>query len=145
MSSDNQVIDILTDKEILIAEYQAAQGSAQHHDQLVWAITSILWGSSLVLLGFVLGMLGRPDLRLPITFVVINAIVLTIYLWKCVRQLRDVKIHKYRRCIAIEEQLGMQQHRTLQYSAGEQTRGYSIVMSLFLALWFVSVALVWAP
>ena len=41
------------EREVLLVEYQAAQSSAQHHDQLVWTVTSIVWGSNLVLLGVI--------------------------------------------------------------------------------------------
>ena len=41
------------DKEVLLVEYQAAQESAQHHDNLVWTVTALIWGGMLVLLEMV--------------------------------------------------------------------------------------------
>jgi hypothetical protein len=129
--------------EVLLVEYQAAQASAQHHDQLVWTITSILWGSSLVLFGLAVGALGSSNLRIPVTIVAVVAMALTVYLWLCVRQLRGVKVHKYKRCLAIERELGMKQHSTLQYAAGSQTLWYSVIMVVFLALWVSLVVWAW--
>ena len=48
-------------REVLLGEYQMAQDSAQHHDILVWNITSLNWIGSAVLMGFVLsGIDGHP-------------------------------------------------------------------------------------
>jgi hypothetical protein len=129
--------------ETLLTEYQAAQDSAQHHDQLVWTITSILWASSLLLFGLAVAAIDRTDLRVPVTAVAFVAMALTVYLWMCVRQLRRVKVHKYKRCLAIEKALGMEQHSTLEYAAGSQTRWYTVIMLLFLALWVSLVVWIW--
>ena len=37
--------------KLRIAEYKATQDSAQHHDNLLWYVSSIVWGGNLVLLG----------------------------------------------------------------------------------------------
>jgi len=40
------------DKEVLLVEYQAAQESAQHHDNLIWTVTALIWGGMFVLFWF---------------------------------------------------------------------------------------------
>jgi hypothetical protein len=40
--------------QILLTEYNAAQSSAEHHDRLVWTVSSILWAGSLALMGIIL-------------------------------------------------------------------------------------------
>lgn len=135
--------EVLPERDALLVEYQAAQDSAQHHDQLVWSITSILWASSLILFGLVLTAMGHHGLEWPLTSTAILAIILTIYLWECVRQLRAVKVQKYRRCVKIEKELRMKQHSGLQYASGSQTAGYSWVMSVFLLLWLVLIVFIW--
>lgn len=80
---------VTPDRDALLVEYQAAQDSAQHHDLLVWNITSILWASSLVLLGLVLTAMRQSGLEWLLTSAGFIAIVLTVYLWQCARQLRD--------------------------------------------------------
>jgi hypothetical protein len=134
-----------SNREALLVEYQASQDSAQHHDQLVWSITSILWASSLVLLGLVLTAMRQPGLQCPLTIVGSLAIVLNLYLWLCAWQMRNVKVQKYRRCVAIEKQLGLVQHTELHYPRGIQTAGYAVVMILFLVVWAVVIAFVWMP
>lgn len=39
-------------REALLVEYQKTQDSAQHHDVLVWSITSLNWIGSALLMGF---------------------------------------------------------------------------------------------
>jgi hypothetical protein len=130
-------------RDILLCEYQAAQDSAQHHDGLVWSITSILWASSLVLMGFVLSAIGQPELRAAITLVGFVAVLLIFVLWGFARQLRSVKVQKYRRCIALERQLGMEQHSHLEYSAGSQTAWYTVIMIAFVLIWLALMFFAW--
>ena len=140
---DDEANHAREEREALLVEYGAAQDSAQHHDGLVWSITSILWGSSLILLGLVVSAMHQSGLRIALTCAAVIAIALTSFLWLCARQLRAVKVQKYRRCIELERQLGMKQHSTLRYSAGVQTKLYAVVMALFLAVWCVVIVLVW--
>jgi len=135
--------NVQPDRDSLLVEYQAAQDSAQHHDQLVWNITSILWASSLILLGLVLTAIGESGLEWPLTCTGLLAITLTFYLWRCVRQLRALKVQKYKRCVEIEKKLGLQQHSALKYPSGSQTTGYSLVMIFFLSLWVILTLFVW--
>lgn len=134
---------VIPDRDVLLVEYQAAQDSAHHHDQLVWSITSILWASTLLLFGLVVAASRQPDLELPLTATAVLAVILTIYLWRCVRQLRAFKVQKYKRCVMIEGELGMEQHSKIQYPSGSQTTGYSLVMSVFLFLWLLLIVLIW--
>ena len=131
------------ERDSLLCEYQAAQDSAQHHDALVWNITSILWASSLVLMGFVVSAIGQPKLRVVVTLVGFVAVLLTLVLWGFVRQLRGVKVQKYRRCIALEKQLGMELHSSLKYSAGSQTTWYTVMMIVFVCVWLALVLFAW--
>jgi len=121
----------------LLVEYQAAQDSAQHHDTLIWSITSVVWGASLLMLGFLLGQTSNPSLKYIVVLLSALGILLNVMVWKYTYQLAKVKIHKYTRCKTIEEQLGLQQHSTLQYPTGRYKKWYSIVMVLFIIVWIV--------
>jgi VanZ family protein len=123
--------------DFLLIEYQAAQDSAQHHDTLIWSITSVVWGASLLMLVFLLGQTPNPSFKYIVAFLSVLGILLNIMVWKYTYQLSKVKIHKYDRCKAIEKQLGLKQHTTLQYPAGRYKKWYSIVMVLFILLWIV--------
>jgi hypothetical protein len=84
--------------EALLVEYQSAQDSAQHHDNLVWTTTGIIWGSSLILLGFVITSLNTPPLKLVITASSILGLLLCIYVWLAALQFASVRNQKYSRC-----------------------------------------------
>jgi len=40
-------------ERFLLLEYTQAQESAQYHDSLTWEVTSIIWGASTLLIGFI--------------------------------------------------------------------------------------------
>jgi len=65
--------------DALLVEYQAAQGSAEHHDNLVWTVTSTMWGASLILLGFTLDQVGKPGLGALITVISLLGIFLSVF------------------------------------------------------------------
>ena len=131
------------DKEVLLVEYQSAQGSAQHHDNLLWTVTSIIWGGMLVLFGFVLANLDKTNLRLILTFLSILGIVLTIAVWGFALLLGSVMRQKYARCKTIEELFDMHQNRDLKYAARSQRIVYGIVMILFIIVWLIVLSMVW--
>jgi hypothetical protein len=131
-------------QKVLLVEYQASQSSAQHHDQLVWTVTSIMWGSSLVLMGFILkSPITLLGVVVSITLCVLG-LILTIFVWSAQRQFRYLRNTKYARCKVIEEELGMEQHLKIKWPAGSQTSIYSIIMVLFLLAWFlIAMSTVW--
>jgi hypothetical protein len=132
-------------QKVLLVEYQAAQSSAQHHDQLLWTVTSIMWGSSLVLMGFILKspMTTLLGVIVSITLCVLG-IILTIFVRSAQRQFRCLRNTKYARCKVIEEELGMEQHLKIKWPAGSQTWKYSIIMVLFLVTWvLVAMSAFW--
>jgi hypothetical protein len=124
----------------LRAEYQAAQDSAQHHANLIWSVTSIMWGTSLVLMGFILGALKEPALRPLITVLSVLGIVLIVFLWIFALQYNAAMRHKYARCKEIESTLHLRQHSTLRWKSGSQRILYGVVMVVLLTAW---VAVLW--
>lgn len=42
------------ERKVKLAEYAAAQSSAEHLDTVSWTIKGVLWGGTMVLLGFVI-------------------------------------------------------------------------------------------
>lgn len=131
------------DKEVLLVEYQAAQESAQHHDNLVWTVTALIWGGMLVLFGFIIGNLDNASLRLILILLSIIGIALTIAVLVFMLQYNSVKRQKYQRCKTIELLLGMRQHNELKYSPGSQKIIYNIVTILFVIAWFIVFWLAW--
>lgn len=123
--------------EQLLVEYQAAQSSAEHHDGLIWTITGVVWGASLILLGFLLQQVDKPQLKHIIVLVSVLGVLMNVKVWVYTYQLAAVKNHKYDRCKVIESHLGLRQHSTLVYASGRQKLFYSAVMILFIIVWVV--------
>jgi hypothetical protein len=140
-------------QEVLLAEYQAAQSSAEHHDRLVWTVSSIMWGGSLALMGIILKN-PTTDLWGGISkiFLCFLGYRLARFVMDCQGEFRHLKNQKYRRCVEIEEVLGMEHHRANKWKEGTQTTAYNKIMWLFIIAWFlvgflvmVSVLWNWAP
>ena len=131
------------DKEALLVEYQAAQESAQHHDNLVWTVTALIWGGMLVLFGFVLGNLDNVNLRFILILLSIIGVALTIVALVFTLQYNSVMRQKYQRCKTIERLFGMRQHNDLKYSSKVQKIIYKIITVLFLIAWFTVFWLAW--
>lgn len=132
-------------REVLLIEYQKAQDSAQHHDTLVWTITSLNWIGSAILMGFVIEKIGthiNVYLKTALLSISIVGITLSLCVWLWSRRTREVKVAKYKRCKVIEGILGMEQHSKLEYKGGSQTTEYAALMLLFLAAWVVLIVMV---
>lgn len=105
----------------LLVEYQMAQDSAQHHDNLYWAIITLIWGSMLVMLGFIVKSINPVDnddaLNQSILLLIsIIGVFLTFFVCVATYVLINVKRDKYERCIQIEKKLKMKQHSELKYN-----------------------------
>ena len=125
------------EKDILLVEYQKAQDSAEHHDNLVWTISSIILSGMLVLIGFSLNFLSDPTFKSLILPIVILGILLTIFLWILQSDFRSIRIQKYERCKKIEEKLGMEQHTKLKYATGIQTKMYKGILIMLILIWIL--------
>lgn len=97
-----------TETEIKLAEYNATQNSAQHHDNLMWTVTSILLVSSIGLRALIEDPLST---NCEVRFVIgIMNVLLLLGLFIFARGFREIKITKYKRLRELERDLGMKQH-----------------------------------
>ena len=130
------------DHKKLDVEYQAAQASAEHHDQLAWTLYSILWGASLVLLGFALS--SSDDLKFPLllTVVALLGVILIICVWVAAADLNSIKRQKYKRCKALEPDLGFEQHSKLVYT-GRISTITAVINVLIIVTWLAVVGYAW--
>lgn len=135
--------DELINKDILLVEYQEAQQSAEHHDNLVWTVTAVIWGGILVLLGFVLGNIEKSNLKTIIILISILGILLTIFVWIFALQLSSIKRQKYKRCKYIEQVFGMRQHSQLEHKEKSQRYLYAVLVFSFIAIWIFILWTVW--
>lgn len=128
----------------LLVEYQAAQDSAQHHDNQIWSASSVIWTGNLVLLGLVFSSALASTNPLPLMPVIgLGSLALSLNVLVLVAALQSnwVKRQKYERCKKIEEMFDLHQHIDLHYRPGVQTFLYVAVMVLFLVAW---IAVLWA-
>ena len=119
-------------QEVLLAEYRAAQSSAEYHDKLLWTVTSIFWLGSLTLMGFIV----KSKIISPIILILpILGILIHIFLLIAQNDFRRWKNQKYARCKEIEFILGMNHH--LRAEKGGQTKIYITIMILFIISWAI--------
>jgi len=118
--------------QILLAEYRETQLSAQHHDTLVWTVTSIIWAANVILFGTALTAINLNCLPIVLSFL---GICLCLSVCAFARQFNGIMGQKYSRCKEIERRLGMTQHTDLEYTPGKQKKIYNFIMSIFIALW----------
>lgn len=132
------------DSEAFLIEYQTAQESAQHHDNLVWTITSIIWGASLILLGLILNQLHSNDLKYILTLLILLIMTLIIFAWKFSFDLNNIKNQKYKRCKEIESKFNMNQHTNLNYTSGFQKLIYNGITVFYIIIWVVILIYIWS-
>jgi hypothetical protein len=106
--------------EILLAEYQKAQDSAEHHDKLLWSVVGLILSGMTGLVAFAV---TRPEaqlsflVRLLLPFL---GVAFAILLMLFVRSFAAIRNFKYERCKGIEKELVMEQHLKLQLQAPGQ-------------------------
>lgn len=115
-----------------LVEYEMAQHSAEHHDSLVWSVSTLTWGVSSVLLGFVLSNITDNGLGVVILLFCFIGIFLILCSWMFSRQFRSIRNQKYRRCKELEQELGLSQHTNTVHKNGSQSAMYSVIMLLFI-------------
>jgi hypothetical protein len=123
---------------MLQLEYEKAQDSAEHHDRLLWYVTSIVWTGNLIVLGQIANLTEIQLTRIPVILVSVLALVLNLFLWAASYQFRLIKKQKYGFCKQLEkdkvrEMLG--QHTNVRYPPGVMWTLYSFVTILFLVVW----------
>ena len=131
--------------DCLLVEYQTAQDSAQHHDHIAWTINGVVWGASLLLLGFVVSAIDRPSARFVIRALAVLGVILTIASWRMWLVLRNVVRQKYQSCKDLESLLGLTQHSSLRYPVGTGRFMFSAVLLVFIATWLFVLASTWWP
>jgi hypothetical protein len=94
---------------LLLVEYEQAQESAQYHDNLNWEVTSIIWGASTLLIGFIVEAIcnGNPSVQLVIAATAVLGLVLTwtscYLMWRNNKRMNDL----YLVCQLIECKLSL--------------------------------------
>ena len=117
--------------------YELSQQSAEHHDNLLWEVSYIIWGSSTLLLGFVLEAIRQEPLLSLVTACL--SIFMTMMAWRLATEFRKVRNRKYDVCHQIEAALEMRwkQHTDLgpDYRTGVQTWWHRATNVFFIVVW----------
>lgn len=127
----------------LLVEYEKAQDSAQHHDTLVWTVVSFIFSGMLVLLGFVVSSLDKPQLKDVLYAVSGLGVLVTLAAILIALQFNSIKRFKYERCREIEKLWGVRQHQDVPYRARSQRIGLLIISFVFFAVWVIVICHVW--
>ena len=124
-------------------EYQKAQDSAEHHDNLLWTVTSIIWAGNLVLLGFVLNNITDPNLRFFLTLLSILGIILVTCMCVFAFLFTSIRNQKYERCKRLEETLKFTQHNALKCPKYVQRILSTIIDVAFILIWVSVICIIW--
>ncbi len=138
------------DDELLAIEYQKAQDSAEHHDSLLWNVTSIMWAGNLVLFGFIINYIKDNNLNYIFRILLLSICFLGIAFVWCLGEFasafRSVRNQKYDRCKKIEKELNKRtvcelkyitQHTNLEYTKGSQKGLYDNLNLFFIIVWII--------
>jgi hypothetical protein len=122
--------------------YQLSQESAEHHDSMLWEATYIIWGSTALLLGFVLEAIRQEPLLCLVTALL--SIFLTVMVWRITLSFVKVRNFKYNICKQIETSLGMRwkPHSDLDSHSpkGVQNKWYNATTFFFVVVWLCVAA-----
>lgn len=134
-------------ERFLLLEYAQAQESAQYHDSLTWEVTSIIWGASTLLIGFIVEALcnGNPAVQAVIAGTAVLGILLTwISFYLMLRNNRRMN-ELYLVCQKIECELSLPNSIHCEAKKqvherkwrGQQKRLYLIVSTFFSIVWIL--------
>lgn len=138
MNSEKPSQAVEQSEEVSRLTYETAQQSAEHHDTVLWEATYIVWGSTTLLLGFVLEAINQQPFLCLITAGL--SIFMTIMVLVLVLSFRKVRNRKYAICQEIEGALSFKwkQHQEMEaptYPKGKQTRWYIAATVVFVLVW----------
>jgi hypothetical protein len=129
-------------RELAKLLYELSQQSAEHHDTMLWEVTYIIWGSTALLLGFVLEAIKQEPLLCFVT--AIFSLFVTVMVWKMAMSFVKVRNYKYSVCKEIETSLQMRwkPHGDLDahYPKGVQTNWYRATTIFFVFVWLCVAA-----
>ena len=129
-------------EQALLVEYEKAQDSAEHHDHLVWLVTSILWSANIVLLGFLYDSIANATESTRTGWLLIPSLLglaMSGSVMSFVGDFREIKKRKYERCKAIEKKFGLSQHTSLEDMRFRQTVPFKLITWMFVVAFFLAM------
>lgn len=119
--------------------YEKAQDSAEHHDRLLWYVTSIVWTGNLIVLGQIATSTEICLSSIRVLSVSVLVLILNLFLWSASYQFKWIIKQKYDYCHDIEKDILKEargQHKDLRYPHGVMWTLYCFVTISFLVVWF---------
>ncbi len=137
------------ERQALLAEYQAAQASAEHHEYMGWLSKGLLWAANMILLGYVATSELKPIVTSIVAACGVVLLISQMVFWDAL--LTRVKCKKYARCKKIEEmftQAGtpMEQHTIIDdcvWPKGYLAKRAWLLIGFFILAWGALVAVAW--
>lgn len=127
----------MPDKDVLLVEYQKAQDSAEHHDQLLWVAVGLLASGMAVLLAIPPGHRQPCDSLWARFYPPVFGLLLSLLLFYMVYSFSSIRRQKYDRCKVIEGILGMEQHSKLKFPQPRQRHVVYALAFLFCVVWLL--------
>jgi hypothetical protein len=138
-------------REVLLLVYEKTHDSAEHAEAVGWEATSIIWGSILLLLGFVIEALASRFAATQVVILCSAALAVTLVwvAWGFMRRNVEIIRHKYELCRSIETTVDFdlpnefRQHTLAQRLfeergwLGRQIRTYMLVSVFFSVIWII--------
>ena len=125
----------ITEKEILLCEYNAAQDSAQHHDKEAWSRFSIFSVIISGLFAILVSTVNNVNFLIKIALSFLGMILATMLILIHIHYSFLIN-HKYTVCKNIEKKLGMiGNHTNSPKSCFKEY--FILIMILFIILWTI--------
>lgn len=134
-----------SDENRFLTEYSKAQDSAEHHDNLIWTATGVIYAANVALLIFVIKKDTLINHRITSTLLGLLGMLMIVCVWLLSDTLIALKKRKYKRCKELEDKFGFEQHRneSKNYPSGRQRLVYNLCMGMFFFVWGVVLTLIW--
>jgi hypothetical protein len=129
-------VEKFVNEKVLLVEYEKAQDSAEHHDQLLWVVVGLLVTGLAALLMIPPGHRPPPNDSVWERFYPpVAGITISFLLFYFIHSFRYFRDEKYKRCKAIEGILGMKHHLMLKDQKLKQIWVVYGLSGIFLLVW----------
>jgi len=131
------------ERDALLMEYQCAQHSAHHYDNLGWQAINVFWVAMGILIYVGFQHLSSEKLEWHVTVLAILAISMAGFIWIASRLLRSLKLQAYKKCDCLASLLCTSAYRHVDYPEGAQSKLLGFVIIIVAVLWSLVLRSLW--
>ena len=131
--------------DVLLKEHSEHSKSAQHHDNLLWTVTSIIFSGMIILIGLLVDNLHNTN-KLLLTYISVFGIILSIGLYYFAKDFRRIKKFHYDRCKDIGEKIRADSKDNNVLKApegGGQWCFFKFILIMIGIGWFLLILEIW--